>query len=120
MGRFGMPSDIIGAVLYLASDSVNMSQGRRSLWMVDGRQQETLKDEEQKYPYVLNTPLQLHAIFHLNLAYSSIEEDQRPEVVRRCYWRCCTLLANSASRSVSKATGVHAGNDCGHRSVLGR
>jgi len=30
--------------------------------------------------------LQLYSIFHLNVAYSSIEEEQRPEVVRRCYW----------------------------------
>jgi hypothetical protein len=30
--------------------------------------------------------LRLFAFFHLNLAYSSIEEEQRPEVVRRCYW----------------------------------
>ena len=31
-------------------------------------------------------PLQLYAIFHLNLAYSSIEEEQRPHVIRSCYW----------------------------------
>ena len=30
--------------------------------------------------------LQLYTIFHLNIAYSSIEEEQRPEVIRRCYW----------------------------------
>lgn len=30
--------------------------------------------------------LQLYTVFHLNLGYSSIEEEQRPEVVRRCYW----------------------------------
>ena len=30
--------------------------------------------------------LNLFAIFHLNLAYSSIEEEQRSEVVERCYW----------------------------------
>lgn len=30
--------------------------------------------------------LRLFSFFHLNLAYSSIEEEQRPEVVRRCYW----------------------------------
>jgi len=29
---------------------------------------------------------QLYCIFHLNIAYSSIEEEQRPEVIRRCYW----------------------------------
>lgn len=30
--------------------------------------------------------LQLYSIFHLNMAYSSIEEEQQPEVIRRCYW----------------------------------
>lgn len=30
--------------------------------------------------------MSLYAIFHLNLAYSSIEEERRPEVVARCYW----------------------------------
>jgi Glycosyl hydrolase family 57 len=30
--------------------------------------------------------LHLFALFHLNLAFSSIEEDARSEVIRRCYW----------------------------------
>jgi hypothetical protein len=30
--------------------------------------------------------LRLFTVFHLNLAYSSIEESQRSDVVRRCYW----------------------------------
>jgi len=30
--------------------------------------------------------LNLYTVFHLNLAYSSIEEEQRHEVVNRCYW----------------------------------
>ena len=30
--------------------------------------------------------LQLFTVFHLNLAYSSLEETQRPEVLRSCYW----------------------------------
>jgi Glycosyl hydrolase family 57 len=30
--------------------------------------------------------LNLFTIFHLNLAYSSIEEEQRPQVIQRCYW----------------------------------
>jgi Glycosyl hydrolase family 57 len=30
--------------------------------------------------------LRLFAFFHLNIAYSSIEEEQRAEVIRRCYW----------------------------------
>jgi hypothetical protein len=32
------------------------------------------------------TTLQLFAFFHLNLAFSSIEEAQRGEVIARCYW----------------------------------
>jgi hypothetical protein len=31
-------------------------------------------------------PLWLYTVFHLNLAYSSIEEEQRAEVLARCYW----------------------------------
>jgi len=30
--------------------------------------------------------LNLFALFHLNLAFSSIEEENRAEVIRRCYW----------------------------------
>jgi len=30
--------------------------------------------------------LNLFALFHLNLAFSSIEEEQRMEVIQRCYW----------------------------------
>jgi hypothetical protein len=30
--------------------------------------------------------LDVFAFFHLNLAFSSIEEEQRPDVVARCYW----------------------------------
>lgn len=30
--------------------------------------------------------LNLFTVFHLNLAYSSIDEERRPEVVRDCYW----------------------------------
>jgi glycosyl hydrolase family 57 len=30
--------------------------------------------------------LNLFTVFHLNLAYSSIDEERRPEVVQHCYW----------------------------------
>jgi hypothetical protein len=30
--------------------------------------------------------LRVFAVFHLNLAFSSIEEECRPEVIARCYW----------------------------------
>ena len=32
------------------------------------------------------TPTRIHAVFHLNLMFSSIEEEQRPAVIERCYW----------------------------------
>ena len=35
--------------------------------------------------------LNLFAFFHLNLAFSSIEEEQRSEVIRRCYWPLLAL-----------------------------
>jgi hypothetical protein len=30
--------------------------------------------------------LRAFAFFHLNLAFSSIEEERRPDVIARCYW----------------------------------
>lgn len=33
-----------------------------------------------------NATLRLFALFHLNLAFSSIEEEQRSDVIKRCYW----------------------------------
>jgi hypothetical protein len=36
--------------------------------------------------------LNLYAIFHLNLSYSSIEEEQRPEVIKKCYWPLLYLM----------------------------
>ena len=35
--------------------------------------------------------LNVFALFHLNIAFSSIEEEQRPEVVARCYWPLLNL-----------------------------
>ena len=34
----------------------------------------------------------LYSVFHLNLAFSSIEEEQRPEVIHRCYWPLLRLI----------------------------
>jgi len=47
--------------------------------------------------------LRLFAFFHLNLAYSSIEEEQRPEVVQRCYWPLLRLV-----RSLELPVGIEA------------
>jgi hypothetical protein len=38
--------------------------------------------------------LRLYAFFHLNLAYSSIEEEQRAQVVQSCYWPLLRLVRN--------------------------
>jgi hypothetical protein len=37
--------------------------------------------------------LDLFAVFHLNLAFSSIEEESRGEVIKRCYWPLLELAA---------------------------
>lgn len=37
-------------------------------------------------PAAATGTLDLFALFHLNLAFSSIEEERRDEVIRRCYW----------------------------------
>jgi hypothetical protein len=35
---------------------------------------------------IVHPALQVFALFHLNLAFSSIEEERRGEVIDRCYW----------------------------------
>jgi len=37
--------------------------------------------------------LQLYTIFHLNLAFSSIEAEERPDVLKKCYWPLLQLAA---------------------------
>ncbi len=49
--------------------------------------------------------LQLFAIFHLNLAYSSIEEAQRPDVLRRCYWPLLRLAERTGAPIGVEASG---------------
>ena len=41
--------------------------------------------------------LRLFTVFHLNLAYSSIEETQRSDVVRRCYWPLLRLAERTGA-----------------------
>ncbi len=36
--------------------------------------------------------ISLYTIFHLNLAYSSIEEEQRAEIIEKCYWPLVRLI----------------------------
>jgi Glycosyl hydrolase family 57 len=40
-----------------------------------------------------NATLHLFALFHLNLAFSSIEEERRGDVIARCYWPLLELAA---------------------------
>src|SRR5271165_1891013 len=40
----------------------------------------------QREAQAQNAVLQLFALFHLNLAFSSIEDAQRSDVIARCYW----------------------------------
>src|SRR6185295_11921738 len=49
--------------------------------------------------------LHLFTIFHLNLAYSSIEEAQRPDVVRRCYWPLLRLAERTGAPIGIEASG---------------
>lgn len=47
--------------------------------------------------------MKLYTAFHLNLAYSSIEEERRAEVIERCYWPLLRL-----AREASLPIGVEA------------
>lgn len=49
--------------------------------------------------------LSVFALFHLNLAFSSIEEEQRPEVVARCYWPLLRLPDAIGAPIAIEATG---------------
>ena len=49
--------------------------------------------------------LNVYALFHLNLAFSSIEEEQRPEIVLRCYWPLLRLPEAIAAPIAIEATG---------------
>ncbi|HKI92327.1 MAG TPA: hypothetical protein VJ986_08490 [Gaiellaceae bacterium] len=51
-------------------------------------------------------PLGLYAIFHLNLAFSSLEEDQRPDVLERCYWPLLELARDLELPFGIEATGT--------------
>jgi hypothetical protein len=48
--------------------------------------------------------LHLFAFFHLNIMFSSIEEEQRAEVIRRCYWPLLDLAAEHGPVGI-EATG---------------
>jgi hypothetical protein len=48
--------------------------------------------------------LHLFAVFHLNLAFSSVEEADRAAVIERCYWPLLTLATNNGPIGI-EATG---------------
>ena len=48
--------------------------------------------------------LRLFAVFHLNLAFSAIEEEQRGDVIERCYWPLLELAAEHGPIGI-EATG---------------
>jgi len=43
-----------------------------------------------------DSQLRVFAFFHLNLAFSSIEKERRPEVIQRCYWPLLRLAERHA------------------------
>src|SRR5882724_2536252 len=55
-------------------------------------------------PVVEPESLHLFAVFHLNLAFSSIEESERSLVIERCYWPLLALAATHGPVGI-EATG---------------
>lgn len=51
------------------------------------------------------TKLNLFSIFHLNLAFSSIEEEDRPKVIEQCYWPLLRLIENNQVPAGIELTG---------------
>jgi hypothetical protein len=49
--------------------------------------------------------LNVYALFHLNIAFSSIDEERRPEVVRQCYWPLLRLAEKLNAPIGLEATG---------------
>jgi hypothetical protein len=49
--------------------------------------------------------LSVYALFHLNLAFSSIEEEDRPKVIERCYWPLLRLAEEIGIPIGIEATG---------------
>jgi len=49
--------------------------------------------------------LNVFALFHLNLAFSSIEEEQRPAVIEKCYWPLLRLPDLIGAPIAVEATG---------------
>jgi len=58
----------------------------------------------QREVSAIHGTLRLFAFFHLNIMFSSIEEEQRAEVIRRCYWPLLDLAAEHGPIGI-EATG---------------
>jgi Glycosyl hydrolase family 57 len=52
-----------------------------------------IRQRERLAPLAQPATLNLFAVFHLNLAFSSIEESERATVIERCYWPLLSLAA---------------------------
>jgi hypothetical protein len=65
-------------------------------------------EEPQSITPLVTAPVEqmrLICLFHLNLAFSSLEEDARAEVVRRCYWPVLELVRETGFPIAIEATG---------------
>src|SRR5438477_329021 len=62
--------------------------------------------DRRRSPAPAAEPVALHlfAVFHLNLAFSSIEESERSFVIERCYWPLLALAATHGPIGI-EATG---------------
>jgi predicted glycosyl hydrolase (DUF1957 family) len=49
--------------------------------------------------------LNIFAIFHINLCYSSIEEEQKTEVIKKCYWPLLNIIEKLKIPVAIEATG---------------
>jgi hypothetical protein len=47
----------------------------------------------------MSNPLRLFTVFHLNVSFSSIDEEKRPQVLQRCYSPLLDLIEGSALRA---------------------
>ena len=75
---------------------------RSNLWIGTGLSANLSRLNEQERAAA--AALQLFAVFHLNLAFSSIEEEDRGKVIERCYWPLLALAANQGPIGI-EATG---------------
>ena len=64
------------------------------------------KNEHRPSPSEVNPSLNLYTVFHLNLYYSSIEEEQRSEVIQSCYWPLVRLAKRRQLPLGIEATGM--------------